>query len=69
MDDCLQMTWIEWLFADEINWMHEMIARIYITLFKYITWKHDTDCSDYDTAGEGDGSLRASRSSDWRGHT
>ena len=64
MDDCLQMTWIEWLFADEINWMHEMIAEIYIILFKYIPWKHDTNCPDYDTAGEGDGSPRASRSSD-----
>ena len=60
------MTWIEWLFADEIDWIHEMIVAIYVILLKYKTWNHDTDCADYDTAGEGDVLRRASGGSDGR---
>ena len=69
MNDCLQMTWIDWLLADEINWIHEMIVAIYVILLNYKTWKHDADCADNDTAGEGDGSPQASGGSDQREET
>ena len=69
MNDCLHMTWIEWLFSDEINWIHEMMVAIYVIFLKYKTWIHDTDCADYDNAGEGHGSLRTSGGSDRREET
>ena len=46
-----------------------MIDDVYNILFKYRTWKHDTDCPDYDTAGEGDSSPGARGSSDRREET
>ena len=52
-----------------MNWMNGMIDNIFNILFKYKTWKHDTDCPDYDTAGEGDRSPQASGSSNRRGDT
>ena len=52
-----------------MNWMNGMIDNIYNILFKYKTWKHDTDCPDYDTAGEGDRSPQARGSIDQREET
>ena len=46
-----------------------MIDDVYNKLLRYKTWKHETDCSDYDTAGEGDRSPGASWSSERREET
>ena len=46
--------------------MNGMIDKVYNIWFKYRTWKHDTDCPDCDTAGEGDRSLQPRARSDRR---
>ena len=51
------------------NDTHEMIVAIYVIFLKHKTCKQATDCADYDNAGEGGGSPRASEGSDRREET